>query len=82
MGDNTYQQVLAEFRADIFQRMSIIVAVCGVITGFVLDTVDQQLQEDIRSLNMHTLVTNTLMQSLDNRKQVASDVLDFIGKNL
>lgn len=55
---------------------------CDRISGFVLDTVDQQLQEPIRSLNMHTLVTNTLMQSLDNRKQVASDVLDFIGKNL
>ena len=55
---------------------------CDLIGGFVLDTVDQQLQEPIRSLNMHTLVTNTLMQSLDNRKQVASDVLDFIGKNL
>jgi signal transduction histidine kinase len=36
MEDNTYQQVLAEFRGDIFQRMSIIVAVCGVIAGFML----------------------------------------------
>ncbi|MEO8608434.1 MAG: ATP-binding protein [Chloroflexota bacterium] len=36
MEDQTYPQVLAEFRADIFQRMSIMVAVCGVITGFAL----------------------------------------------
>jgi LPPG:FO 2-phospho-L-lactate transferase len=53
-----------------------------LVTAFVLDTVDQQLEEDIRSLNMHTLVTNTLMQSLDNRKQLASNILDFIEKNL
>jgi LPPG:FO 2-phospho-L-lactate transferase len=53
-----------------------------LVTGFVLDTFDQQLQENIRSLNMRTLVTNTLMKSLDNRKQLASDVLDFIGNNL
>ena len=55
---------------------------CDLVTGFVLDTLDKQLQGDIRSLNMRTLVTNTLMKSLDNRKQLASDVLDFIGKNL
>ena len=55
---------------------------CDLATGFVLDTLDQQLQENIRSLNMRTHVTNTLMKSLDNRKQLASDVLDFIGKNL
>ena len=55
---------------------------CDLVTGFVLDTLDKQLQGYIRSLNMRTLVTNTLMKSLDNRKQLASDVLDFIGKNL
>jgi LPPG:FO 2-phospho-L-lactate transferase len=55
---------------------------CDLATGFVLDVLDQQLQENIRSLNMRTLVTNTLMKSLDNRKQLASNVLDFIGNNL
>ena len=55
---------------------------CDLVTGLVLDTLDKQLQGDIRSLNMRTLVTNTLMKSLDNRKQLASDVLDFIGKKL
>src|SRR5215216_3149386 len=55
---------------------------CDLVTGFVLDTSDQQLEENIRSLNMRTLVTNTLMKSLDNRKQLASDVLDFVGKYL
>jgi LPPG:FO 2-phospho-L-lactate transferase len=55
---------------------------CDLATGFVLDTLDQKLKEDIRSLNMRTLVTNTLMKSLDNRKQLASEILDFIGNNL
>lgn len=55
---------------------------CDFVTGFVLDTLDELYQENIRSLNMRTLVTNTLMKSLDNRKQLASDVLDFIGNNL
>ena len=55
---------------------------CDLATGFVLDLLDQQLEGNIRSLNMRTLVTNTFMKSLDNRKQLASDVLDFIGNNL
>ncbi len=55
---------------------------CDLVTGFVLDTLDLQLEENIRSLNMRTLVTNTLMKSHDNRKQLAMDVLDFIGNNL
>jgi LPPG:FO 2-phospho-L-lactate transferase len=55
---------------------------CDFITGFVLDTLDKQLQGEIRSLNMRTHVTNTLMKSLDNRKQLAINVLAFIGNNL
>jgi LPPG:FO 2-phospho-L-lactate transferase len=55
---------------------------CDLATGFVLDTLDKQLQGEIRSLSLRTLVTNTLMKSHDNRKQLAIDVLDFIGNNL
>ena len=51
----------------------------GLVTNFVLDTVDAQLIESVRGLNMRTLVTNTLMKSHDNRQQLASDVLNFIG---
>ncbi|MBZ0285531.1 MAG: response regulator [Anaerolineae bacterium] len=36
MKDNSYHEVLAEFRADIFQRLSIIIAFCSLITGFAL----------------------------------------------
>ena len=55
---------------------------CDLATGFVLDVFDKQLQAEIRSLNMRTLVTNTLMKSHDNRKQLAGEVLDFIGNDL
>ena len=40
MQNNTYPQVLAEFRADIFQRLSIIVALCSLITGLALVFID------------------------------------------
>ena len=55
---------------------------CDLVTGFVLDDFDKHLEGEIRSLNMRTLVTNTLMKSHDNRKQLAGDVLEFIGTNL
>ena len=56
---------------------------CDSVSGFVLDAVDKGLQEEIRSLNMRTLVTNTLMKSHDDRMKLAGAVLEFIGgKNL
>ena len=54
----------------------------GLATGFVLDNVDAQLNESVRGLNVRTLVTNTLMKSHANRKQLASDVLSFIREVL
>jgi len=51
----------------------------GLVGGFVLDRIDSQLTENVGGLNMRTLVTNTIMSSLDNRKQLANDVLHFIG---
>jgi LPPG:FO 2-phospho-L-lactate transferase len=51
-------------------------------SGFVLDTIDSQLEESVRGLNMQTLVTNTLMKSHEDRKQLACDVLNFIGVNV
>lgn len=55
---------------------------CDLVTGFVLDRVDEQLEGAIGSLNMRTLVTNTVMNSLDNRKQLAINVLKFVGTHL
>ena len=51
----------------------------GLANGFVLDTVDAQLNESVRGLNMRTLVTNTLMESHDNRRQLAIELLKFVG---
>jgi LPPG:FO 2-phospho-L-lactate transferase len=55
---------------------------CDLVTGFALDKIDEQLEGEIRSLNMRTLVTNTVMNSLDNRKQLAINVLKFVGTQL
>jgi LPPG:FO 2-phospho-L-lactate transferase len=54
----------------------------GLANGFVLDKIDEQLKGDIMGLTMRTLVTNTLMNSLDSRSRFANDVLRFIGMDL
>ena len=54
----------------------------GLATGFVLDTIDAQLNESVRGLNMQTLVTNTLMKGHEDRRQLASEVLHFSGVEL
>lgn len=54
----------------------------GLVTNFVIDTIDTQLNESVRGLNMQTFVTNTLMRSHDDRKQLARDVLTLIGSDL
>ena len=51
----------------------------GLVTHFVMDTIDSQLIESVRGLNMQALVTNTLMKSHVDRKKLASEVLQFIG---
>ena len=55
---------------------------CDLATGFILDTIDQNLEGEIRSLGMRTYVTNTLMRSHDDRKQLATNVLNFFGSDL
>jgi LPPG:FO 2-phospho-L-lactate transferase len=54
----------------------------GLANGFVLDAVDTKLEAEIRSLNMQTLFTKTLMENSDNRRRLAEDVLNFIGNQL
>lgn len=51
-------------------------------TGFVLDQVDKQLEGEIMGLRIKTLVTNTLMESHDDRSRLAQDVLGFLGNIL
>ena len=44
----------------------------------VMDQADAQLIESVKGLNIQTRVTNTLMNSLEDRRQLAVDTLDFI----
>ena len=55
---------------------------CDLTTGFVFDTIDRHLEGEIRSLNMRTFVTNTLMKSHDDRKRLAVGILQFVETNL
>ena len=54
----------------------------GLITGFVLDQVDRQLEGEIVALNVTTLVTNTLMKSHEDRSRLAQEILGFIGEHV
>ena len=54
----------------------------GLATHFVMDTVDAQLIESLRGLNMQVLVTNTVMKSHEDRKRLAENLLNFIGSDL
>jgi LPPG:FO 2-phospho-L-lactate transferase len=52
-----------------------------LMTGFVLDKVDEQLKGDI-GMNVSTMVTNTLMKDVRDRSRLAQDVLNFIEAEL
>jgi len=51
----------------------------NILTGFVLDNVDQSMENDVKELDIKTLVTDTLMNNLTDRTRLAKDVLHFIG---
>ena len=54
----------------------------GLVTHFVMDTIDAQLIESVRGLNMQVHVTKTVMKSHEDRKLLAEDTLNFIGSDL
>ena len=54
----------------------------GLVTHFMMDTIDAQLIESVRGLNMQTHVTNTVMKSHEDRKRLAKNTLNFIGSDL
>jgi LPPG:FO 2-phospho-L-lactate transferase len=51
-----------------------------LLKGFVIDNIDAQLIESVRGLNIQTYVTNTLMKGLEDRRQLAGEILNFIGE--
>ncbi|HJS17131.1 MAG TPA: 2-phospho-L-lactate transferase [Anaerolineales bacterium] len=54
----------------------------GLANGFVLDQVDRQLQAGIMELDMQVLVTNSFMNSHEERSRLAKEILEFIRTNL
>jgi LPPG:FO 2-phospho-L-lactate transferase len=50
------------------------------VTGFVLDTVDAALADEIQKLGIRPLVVPTLMKTLQDRQSLAQDVLNFIKR--
>ena len=48
----------------------------NLLSGFVLDSMDDQLSDKIKT---RTLVTNTLMNTFEDRARLATDMLTFIG---
>jgi len=52
----------------------------NLLSGFVMDNTDAQLIESVRGLNIQVHVTNTLMKGLEDRRQLAGNILDFIGE--
>jgi LPPG:FO 2-phospho-L-lactate transferase len=48
-----------------------------VLTGFVLDHVDQLYQDEITNLGLRTLVTGTVMVNHEDRIRLAQEVLEF-----
>jgi LPPG:FO 2-phospho-L-lactate transferase len=54
----------------------------GLISGFVMDKIDLEQRSKILTLGIQPLFTETYMKSSDDRKQLAKDVLNFIGSIL
>lgn len=50
----------------------------NILSGFVLDNEDLNLEKQVSQLNIKTLVTNTLMKKPVERVRLADDVLHFI----
>ncbi|GAB4450917.1 MAG: 2-phospho-L-lactate transferase [Anaerolineae bacterium] len=48
-----------------------------VLSGFVLDHLDEAQQNSITDLGLRTLVTNTIMADIEGRKRLAQAVLEF-----
>ncbi len=54
----------------------------GLIRSLVIDDIDSELQDEIARYMMCVLVTRTLMNTSQDRRRLAEDVIDFIGANL
>lgn len=53
----------------------------GFVTHFVLDRIDADQEGRIQALGMQTLVTNTIMQSVEDRVRLATEVVEFVKRD-
>jgi len=53
----------------------------SLVTHFVLDQLDADQESAIQSLGMKTLVTNTIMQSVEDRMRLATEVVEFVKRD-
>jgi LPPG:FO 2-phospho-L-lactate transferase len=49
----------------------------GLLDGFVIDRQDAELTREIEKLGLHVLATQTLMLTLDDRRRLAAEVIEF-----
>jgi LPPG:FO 2-phospho-L-lactate transferase len=52
----------------------------SALTGFFIDNEDAPLQADIQALGLETIVTNTVMVTLQDRIDLAQQVMDFANR--
>jgi LPPG:FO 2-phospho-L-lactate transferase len=52
----------------------------GIISHFIFDVIDQDLERNISSLGMKSTAVNTLMKTQEDRRQLALDVLNFVQR--
>jgi LPPG:FO 2-phospho-L-lactate transferase len=52
----------------------------GIVSHFIIDSIDHDHAREISGLGMKTLAVNTVMKTREDRRQLAADVLNFIKK--
>ncbi len=51
-----------------------------LLDGFVLDEVDRSESEVIEKMGLRVLVTNTIMNTMEDKTRLAREVLDFLAE--
>ncbi len=69
-------KIMAELKLELSAK-TVALHYDGLINGFVLDTLDQQIVGEIEDTGCAVLVTNTMMNTLDEKAVLAQTVLEF-----
>jgi len=51
-----------------------------LLSGFILDNIDDKIEIQIRNKSIETFVTNTVMKTIEDRRRLAEDVLNLIER--